>query len=181
LPLRVDRRDERAETLRVLPRITQPNCRCSVLAALARSTGRRTAEQLFLQRRDAQAAARSAVKPIAQRSVHPRSALYRPPPLARAALSASTISPPTLTAARHWAHRPHVVRRPEPASVTAFGAAREPISPASIRNQRQVIVIWRASLPGSDRFVTAATACAKFSLIMRRSRVAARRSDRWGP
>ena len=47
----------------------------------------------------AQAATKSALKPLAQRSVHPRSALNRPPS-ARTAFSSSTISPPTPIAAR---------------------------------------------------------------------------------
>jgi hypothetical protein len=52
------------------------------------------------QRRDAQAATKSALRPAVQRRVHPRSALNRRPPSALAALTPSTISPPTPTAAR---------------------------------------------------------------------------------
>jgi hypothetical protein len=56
--------------------------------------------QPFHHRRDIQPAAKSALKPITQRSVHPRSALNRALPPARAALTSSRISPPTPTAAR---------------------------------------------------------------------------------
>jgi hypothetical protein len=66
---------------------------------VSRSFAGRIRGERDYERRDAQATTKSTRKPTVQRSVHLRSPLGRPP-AARAALTSSTISPPTPKAAR---------------------------------------------------------------------------------
>ena len=134
----------------------------------------RSREEEFHQR--AQAATKSALKPIAQRSVHPRSALNRPPS-ARAAFSPSTISPPTPKAASTVA-----TARMESSNTsgpdTGYIGVRRSASRASVRHRTRynpranlLSFKWeRASrrrdltahpLLGGEWVITPMTACAK--------------------